>query len=217
MIITVKLLDKSFNKKHTIDYSINRKNDNMIFLIVPVFVFSVLLFSVSLSTEKVFAQSPYNSGYDHGCNDAKVSDSDNRYINQPGKGSEYHTSEFMNGYRDGFNSCSDIENNDNNNDNQRPVANAGPNREIFEGDIITLDGRDSYDPDGRIVDYSWASGDNDDPDCPNGAFDNNDSPTPQFTAPDNLSKDCHNLYDLDVTDNDGKKDYDSMVITVKQR
>lgn len=48
---------------------------------------------------------PYRSGYDHGCSDAKISDSSKRYINQPGKGPTYHTSEFMRGYNDGFNSC----------------------------------------------------------------------------------------------------------------
>ncbi|HYF99311.1 MAG TPA: hypothetical protein VD815_04410 [Candidatus Saccharimonadales bacterium] len=48
---------------------------------------------------------PYRSGYNHGCSDAKISDSSKRYINQPGKGPGYHTSEFMRGYNDGFESC----------------------------------------------------------------------------------------------------------------
>jgi hypothetical protein len=48
---------------------------------------------------------PYRSGYDHGCSDAKISDSSKRYINQPGKGPSFHTSEFMRGYNDGFESC----------------------------------------------------------------------------------------------------------------
>ena len=48
----------------------------------------------------------YNSGYSHGCSDAKISDSSKRYINQPGKGPGYHTNEFMNGYNDGFEICS---------------------------------------------------------------------------------------------------------------
>ena len=48
----------------------------------------------------------YNSGYSHGCSDAKISDSSKRYINQPGKGHGYHTNEFMKGYNDGFESCS---------------------------------------------------------------------------------------------------------------
>jgi hypothetical protein len=48
---------------------------------------------------------PYRSGYNHGCSDAKISDSSQRYINQPGKGPNYHTTEFMRGYNDGFESC----------------------------------------------------------------------------------------------------------------
>lgn len=48
---------------------------------------------------------PYKSGYNHGCSDAKISDSSKRYINQPGKGPSYHTSEFMRGYNDGVKSC----------------------------------------------------------------------------------------------------------------
>jgi hypothetical protein len=51
--------------------------------------------------------SPYRSGYDHGCDDAAISNPSARYINQPGKGSSFHTEEFMSGYYDGFNACSD--------------------------------------------------------------------------------------------------------------
>ena len=51
-------------------------------------------------------KSPYGSGYDHGCDDAKISDPSDRYINQPEKGPSFHTDEFMNGYDDGFNACS---------------------------------------------------------------------------------------------------------------
>jgi hypothetical protein len=49
---------------------------------------------------------PYKSGYNHGCSDAKISNPDNRYINQPGKGANYHTTEFLRGYNDGFETCS---------------------------------------------------------------------------------------------------------------
>jgi hypothetical protein len=49
---------------------------------------------------------PYKSGYSHGCSDAKISDSSKRYINQPGKGPSYHTPDFMSGYNDGFETCS---------------------------------------------------------------------------------------------------------------
>ena len=52
------------------------------------------------------SKSPYDSGYDHGCDDAKISDPSDRYINQPEKGPSFHTDEFMNGYNDGYNTCS---------------------------------------------------------------------------------------------------------------
>jgi hypothetical protein len=50
--------------------------------------------------------SPYQSGYNHGCSDARISDPSDRYINEPGKGPSYHTPAFMNGYYAGFNACS---------------------------------------------------------------------------------------------------------------
>jgi len=52
----------------------------------------------------------YKSGYNHGCSDAKIPNHDNRYINQPGKGASYHTSEFMRGYNDGYEKCVDDNN-----------------------------------------------------------------------------------------------------------
>lgn len=48
---------------------------------------------------------PYDSGYDHGCDDAKISDSSDRYINQPEKGPAFHTDRFMEGYNAGFSAC----------------------------------------------------------------------------------------------------------------
>lgn len=52
------------------------------------------------------SKSPYSSGYDHGCDDAKISDPSDRYINEPGKGTSNHTDEFMDGYYAGFDACS---------------------------------------------------------------------------------------------------------------
>ena len=48
---------------------------------------------------------PFQAGYDHGCSDAKITFSA-RYINQPGKGPNLHTQEFMNGYNRSFSTCS---------------------------------------------------------------------------------------------------------------
>jgi hypothetical protein len=56
----------------------------------------------------------HTSGYDHGCSDAQISDPSGRYINQPGKGSDFHTDAFMQAYNDGFDTCSGNSNNNNN-------------------------------------------------------------------------------------------------------
>lgn len=55
-----------------------------------------------------YCQVTFDVGYDHGCNDASISDFSNRYINQPEKGPSFHTDEFMLGYDAGYNACSDV-------------------------------------------------------------------------------------------------------------
>ncbi|MBA2268437.1 MAG: hypothetical protein H0W19_08900, partial [Nitrosopumilus sp.] len=156
------------------------------------------------------SKASFNSGYNHGCSDAKISDPSKRYINQTGKGPSYHTSNFMNGYYDGFGDCLKP-------GNKNPVADAGPDKiELFEGQTITLDARNSYDPDGKIVKYEWRNGVNADPGCPYGKFTNKNSPTTQFVTPTSLTKDCSNWYEVVVTDNYGKRGVDAILITVKQ-
>jgi hypothetical protein len=61
---------------------------------------------------------PYESGYDHGCNDADISDLGDRYISQPERGPSFHTDEFMEGYDDGYVECSDVSNSDNSGSNE---------------------------------------------------------------------------------------------------
>jgi len=60
-----------------------------------------------IGTLQVYASnsSPYDSGYDHGCDDAGRSESD-KYINEPEKGPSFHTNAFMDGYYAGLNACS---------------------------------------------------------------------------------------------------------------
>lgn len=61
---------------------------------------AVMVFSIFVSISLSFASTDtYDSGRDHGCDDAGISDQSHRYINQPGKG-------FMDGYNDGFYECS---------------------------------------------------------------------------------------------------------------
>ncbi len=75
------------------------------FYYVTIGIFTILLIS-NPGFASASSKGPYDSGYDHGCDDARISDSSDRYINQPEKGPSYHTSEFMNGYDAGFGSCS---------------------------------------------------------------------------------------------------------------
>jgi hypothetical protein len=63
------------------------------------------IFVLQIQLAYAGGKSPYESGYDHGCDDADLSPSD-RYINEPGKGPSFHTDEFMDGYNAGFDNCS---------------------------------------------------------------------------------------------------------------
>jgi hypothetical protein len=72
-------------------------------------VFSIicaLAFSPSLSLVPIFAESPYDAGYEHSCSDAGISSASDRYINQDEKGPSFHTADFMNGYNSGVSKCS---------------------------------------------------------------------------------------------------------------
>lgn len=39
--------------------------------------------------------------------------------------------------------------------NQAPVANAGPDQTVMQGDVVTLSGAGSFDPDGSPITYQW--------------------------------------------------------------
>ncbi|TVP40778.1 hypothetical protein [Candidatus Nitrosocosmicus arcticus] len=76
---------------------------------LPLMVLSIicaLTFSPSLTAVQIYAENPYDSGYDHGCDDAGISSASDRYINQDGKGPSFHTADFMNGYNSGVSTCS---------------------------------------------------------------------------------------------------------------
>jgi hypothetical protein len=76
------------------------------FLVWRYISLGILIITLNLLGQSAYAVSAYNSGYNHGCNDAKISDFSDQYINQPGKGASFHTAEFMRGYNDGRNACS---------------------------------------------------------------------------------------------------------------
>lgn len=64
-------------------------------------VITFLIFFIGL----VNSQTPFESGYDHGCDDATLNDESQQYINQHGKGPTHHTTEFMDGYKRGYHDC----------------------------------------------------------------------------------------------------------------
>jgi hypothetical protein len=75
---------------------------------------AILCFSIISSSSSGYGKSDvYNSGYEHGCNDAGISDKASRYIIQPEAGPSLNSDEFMHGYSDGFDTCSSSNDNSN--------------------------------------------------------------------------------------------------------
>jgi len=91
--------------------------------------------------------------------------------------------------------------------NQMPVADAGPDQEVCEGDVVSLDASASYDPDIEPLDFTWTqlAG-------PSVTLSGADQEVAQFTAPTPpAGEDAHtltfqvraddgHLYDRDLTD-----------------
>ena len=82
------------------------------------FIFCALAVLSPAYITSIYAVGPYDSGYDHGCDDAKIAEYSDRYINQPGKGPISHTYDFMRGYYDGNSDCSESNENDNDDNNK---------------------------------------------------------------------------------------------------
>ena len=94
-------------------------------------------------------------------------------------------------------------------ENQPPVADAGPDQTVKEGDVVTLDGSDSADPDGQITSYLWrqTSG-------PSVTFSDPTAIRPRFTAPQVGSEGISLTFDLTVTDKGTLQAQDSVTINV---
>jgi hypothetical protein len=74
-------------------------------LIIMMLTFASELYGQTQESDSDPTLSPYESGYVHGCDDARITDFSARYINQPEKGPNFHTDEFMRGYDAGYNAC----------------------------------------------------------------------------------------------------------------
>lgn len=90
--------------------------------------------------------------------------------------------------------------------NVGPTANAGPNQSVVPGEVVTLDGSGSTDPDGTIISYNWVQTGGAGPLALSGT-----GATRTFTAGSSGSY----IFALTVTDNHGEVSaQDSVTITV---
>jgi len=91
--------------------------------------------------------------------------------------------------------------------NTSPVANAGPDQDVEDGFVVTLDGSDSSDPDDGIAYYKWiqTSG-------PAVTLSDSDAVSPVFTAP-HVSEGGASLT-FRLTDNNGAASSDTCTVNV---
>ena len=81
------------------------RNKKALYFVFGNIFFISIIFAVTTGSRIYAFSNAYYSGFDYGCADAGISDPDDRYINQPGKGPAFHTISFMNGYKEGFYFC----------------------------------------------------------------------------------------------------------------
>jgi hypothetical protein len=97
-----------------------------------------------------------------------------------------------------------------NNVNQNPIANAGADQTVNEGDSVTLDGTASSDPDGSVQSYLWTQTSG----STTVELDDDTSSTPSFTAPAVGPTGDTLTFELTVTDNDGATGTDTVDINI---
>ena len=101
--------------------------------------------------------------------------------------------------------------------NQPPIANTGSEQRVNEGDLVTLNGSGSFDPDGEIVTYAWGIEDSDD-EAPPVSLNGQNTSIATFTAPKiagNVNANSY-LFELTVTDNNGLKGTNTSKVVVEK-
>jgi alpha-tubulin suppressor-like RCC1 family protein len=91
--------------------------------------------------------------------------------------------------------------------NSPPVANAGWDQKVLAGDVVTLYGSFSKDPDNNIIAYQWVQTGG-----PSVSLDNANSSNPQFVA--NAPLDSVLTFVLTVTDAEGVQSQDSCIVSI---
>ena len=92
--------------------------------------------------------------------------------------------------------------------NDWPIADAGDDQVVDENTLVSLDGTDSYDPEGESVSYTWSA--------PSGIILSNiHSSAPTFTAPE-VNYDTDYQISLIVNDGQINSSPDNVIITVNQ-
>ena len=93
--------------------------------------------------------------------------------------------------------------------NRAPVAAAGEGVTVSPGSFVTLDGLDSYDPDGSRLTYAWTQTDG-----PTVTLDDASSAKPGFTVPKDIKQDTSLTFKLTVTDDAGSTAVATVTVSV---
>ncbi|MBW2248317.1 MAG: PKD domain-containing protein [Deltaproteobacteria bacterium] len=94
-------------------------------------------------------------------------------------------------------------------DNQPPIADAGPNQTVNEGQLVGLDGSNSFDSDDGIAFYNWVQTSG-----PQVTLSDPNAKQSTFTAPDVDAGGDSLTFELTVTDHNGFQSADSCVVNV---
>jgi hypothetical protein len=93
--------------------------------------------------------------------------------------------------------------------NEPPTAVTGPDQNVAEGVVVTLDASGSTDPDGNIVSYSWQQTEG-----PAVTLSNAAAVQPRFTSPNVGPTGATLVFKLTVTDDGGLMASDNCMVTV---